>query len=304
MPDSTAANKVKPPRQSAPWLRALRVWQWSKNLLVFVPLVTSHRLLDLDALVGAGIAFVSFSLLSSGTYLFNDLRDVEFDRQHPRKKFRPIASGGIPEATARVVALMLGAASVAVALQLPPLFWGILGSYLVLTTSYTLRIKQIPLLDTVLLAGLYSLRLLAGHAAGGIPFSSWLLTFAFFIFLSLALLKRHSELLILTDSGQDEVLGRGYRADDQHLVRALGVGSGLLSVLVLMLYTNSPAVQKLYEQPQVLLLLCPLGICWIGRMWWLAERRLLHDDPVIFTLRDRWSYLLVGLAGLVMVAAK
>ena len=295
---------MKSPQKFAAWLRALRIWQWSKNLLVFVPLVTSHRLLEPDALAGAGMAFVSFSLLSSGTYLFNDLRDVEFDRQHPRKKFRPIANSEISFASARGGALVLGAATVAIALQLPPLFWGTLGSYLVLTTAYTLRIKQIPLLDTVLLAGLYSLRLLAGHAAGAISFSSWLLTFAFFIFLSLALLKRHSELLILTDSEQDEVLGRGYLSSDHPLVRALGVGSGLLSVLVLMLYTNSPAVQKLYEQPQVLLLLCPLGICWIGRMWLLAERRLLHDDPVIFTLRDRWSYLLVVLAGLVMVAAK
>ena len=168
-------------RQSGSWIRALRIWQWSKNLLVLVPLVTSHRLLDFEALAGAGLAFVSFSLLSSGTYLFNDLRDLEFDRQHPRKKSRPIASGEIPETTARVVALVLGGASAAVALQLSPLLWGILGSYFVLTTAYTLYIKQILLLDTVLLAGLYSLRLLAGHAAGDIPFSSWLLMFSFLI---------------------------------------------------------------------------------------------------------------------------
>ncbi len=286
------------------WCRSMRIWQWSKNLLVFVPLVTSHRLLELEAFIAACLAFLSFSLLSSATYLLNDLRDVDFDLRHPRKKRRPIASGEITALQARIAAVLLGAASLGAALMLTPIFLGTMASYLFLTTAYTLWVKKISVLDTVLLAGLYSIRLLAGHASVMIELSSWLITFSFFVFLSLALLKRHSELLILSEIDHDALQGRGYKYGDHHLVRTLGICSGLISVLVLMLYANSPAVQKLYAEPRYLLLLCPILTYWIGRMWIFAERKLLDDDPVIFTIRDRWSYMMVALAALVMVVAK
>jgi 4-hydroxybenzoate polyprenyltransferase/phosphoserine phosphatase len=285
------------------WLRLARIHQWAKNLLLFVPLVTSHRWTDGPALLALSLGFLTFGFVSSGTYILNDLIDIRNDRRHPSKRMRPIAAGEIAPLHGLVCAGSLFALAALICQWLPASYAMVLGGYSVLTLSYTFFFKKKLMVDVVLLAGLYTIRLIAGHAAGDIVYSVWLLAFAIFIFFSLALAKRYTELINPAIRGAGIVHGRGYQPGDEVPIASLGTGSGIISVLVMALYVNSPEVQKLYHHPMVLLGLCPLFLYWIGRIWMLAHRGALHDDPVIFALRDRDSYIVGALAGLVLVAA-
>jgi 4-hydroxybenzoate polyprenyltransferase/phosphoserine phosphatase len=291
-------------RRGAPWplLRSLRPHQWAKNLLVFVPLFTAHRLHDGMAFNAAALAFAAFCLAASATYVMNDLVDLEHDRRHPGKRRRALAAGELPLWVGTVLAPQLLLLAFVIALPLPPLFLAELALYVAGTTAYSLWLKRIVLVDVFTLAGLYTVRILAGAAAVDVPVSHWLLVFSLFIFLSLALAKRHAELSSLARRDAAEAHGRGYRAADRNMVGIFGVACGQLSVLVFALYITSPEIRVLYTRPLLLWIACPIFLYWIARIWLLAYRDALHEDPVVFALRDPVSWLL-GAATIATVLA-
>ena len=287
---------IFPPRQGRPraLLRALRPHQWAKNVLIFVPLLAAHRIGDFAALRAVLLAFAAFCLCASSVYILNDLLDLESDRAHPRKSKRPFASGDAPVAAGLGLAPCLLAAATAIALTLPSQFLLVFATYYMLTLGYSIVLKGKLLIDTLTLAGLYTLRIVAGAAAAAVPLSFWLLLFSVFLFLSLAFVKRYAELDSLRRQGKLRAAGRNYHVEDLSILRSLGTAAGYLSVLVLALYINSPDVQMLYHHPKVIWLLCIAMLYWISRIWIVAERGWLHDDPVVYALKDRMS-LLTGL---------
>lgn len=287
----------------AAWGRALRVHQWLKNLLVFVPLLAAHAFTELSTLGQALLAFAAFSLCASGVYVLNDLLDLPVDRAHPRKRFRPFASGELSLAHGMVASPLLTAAGFLLAWLCSPAFFAVLAIYCVTTLAYSLHLKRVHMLDVMLLAGLYTIRIIAGGVAVGVPLSFWLLAFSMFLFLSLAMLKRYTELSALTPGKDDELHGRGYAGGDLPLLQSLGGSAGYLSVLVLALYINSPESLDLYSTPQALWFLCPLLLYWISRSWSLVRRGRMHDDPVVFAVTDRTSLAIAGLCGLVVIWA-
>lgn len=285
------------------WLRAIRVYQWPKNFLVFVPLLAAHQFTDVVAAIQALGAFLAFSLCASGVYVLNDLLDLESDRLHPRKRFRPFAAGDLSLLHGMAAAPLLTFFGFALAWWWSPKLLPVLIVYYLATLAYSLRLKQVHMLDVMLLAGLYTIRIIGGAVAVGVPLSFWLLAFSVFVFLSLAMLKRYTELFGLVAAGRQEVSGRGYTGDDLSLLQALGGSAGYLSVLVLALYINSPESMALYSQPQVLWLLCPLLLYWISRAWSLVRRGRMHDDPLVFALTDRVSLATGALFVLVILVA-
>jgi 4-hydroxybenzoate polyprenyltransferase len=285
-------------------LLALRPHQWSKNLLVFVPLLLTPDLLgDAARHVQALLAFIAFSLCASAGYVVNDLRDLEADRAHPLKRTRPFASRALSTRSgiALIAGLLLMAGSVA--LGVGSLFCLLLALYLLATLSYSMWLKRMLLVDIIVLAGLYTLRVLAGAAAVHITPTPWLLEFSLFIFTSLALVKRYSELQLLAELDMPIVQGRAYRVEDRDLVAMLGTSSACLSVLVLCLYINSQDVQAGYAHVGLLWLLCPLLLYWVGRLWFLAARGELPGDPVAFAIKDPSSLITGMLSAAVLGAA-
>jgi 4-hydroxybenzoate polyprenyltransferase len=282
--------------------RALRVHQYSKNALLGVPLVTAHLILDVSAWLNLIIAFLCFSMLASATYIVNDLHDLPLDRKHKTKRFRPLASGDLSIPLGICFALLLSGLSFGLTLAfLPRLFLVFLLIYTVLTLAYSFDLKRRLIVDALTLAMLYTLRIIAGAAAISVALSEWLLMFSLFLFVSLALLKRAIELDGITDGKR--IPGRGYLPSDADIIRSIGPTSGLLSVLVFTLYINSPAVTKLYSTPQMLWLLCPLLIYWITRIWFLANRGQVNQDPIVFALMDIRSYVVAGFAGVILFLA-
>ncbi|MGD0960278.1 MAG: UbiA family prenyltransferase [Methylomonas sp.] len=286
-----------------PILKALRPHQWAKNVLVFIPLAAAHKLGDSLSLEHALISFVSFGLCASSVYLLNDMLDLEVDRLHPRKCRRPFASGQLSITTGFFLIPLLLAATIYSAATLPPLFWLVLGGYYLLTLAYSFALKRIVLIDTITLAGLYTARIIAGATAIDVPLSFWLLLFSVFLFFSLALLKRYAELDAMLRHGKLKAAGRGYHIEDLPILHSIGTSSGFLCVLVLALYINSPAIVPLYRHPQVIWLLCVLLLYWISRIWLKAHRGEMHDDPVVFALKDRNSQLIGVCAALVIFFA-
>jgi 4-hydroxybenzoate polyprenyltransferase/phosphoserine phosphatase len=282
------------------WLALIRPHQWVKNLILFVPLVTSHKIGHWDLLANATFAFCAFCFGASAIYVLNDLLDVESDRHHATKSQRPFASGALPLQAGLALFPVLAVVGLLLSLLLPAGFVAVLLGYLVAATFYSSHFKQAPLLDVFVLAGLYTLRLVAGHEATGVAYSVWLLAFSMFIFLSLALVKRFIELNTAREQGRLNIKGRGYQPDDLALVSSLGATSGYISALVLALYVNSADVRELYHHPALLLLICPLMLFWISRVWLVAHRGQMHEDPIAFALCDRVSYL-VGFLILVVV---
>jgi len=295
-------SEVFPPPRSVwrTWAALLRPHQWVKNLIVLVPLLTSHKITQAGLLADAALAFCAFCLGASAIYVLNDVLDVESDRHHATKSQRPFAAGVLPLQAGLVAFPILAGAGIFLACFLPIGFMVTLIMYLVIAALYSCQLKQVSLLDVFVLAGLYTLRLAGGHEATGIAYSVWLLAFSMFIFLSLALVKRFLELNAARQQNQNDIKGRGYQADDLAMVSTLGVTSGYLSVLVLALYVNSNEVRALYRHPTLLLLICPLMLYWISRAWMLAHRGQMHEDPIVFALRDRVSYLIGFLILLVL----
>jgi len=276
----------------AAMLKAMRLHQWMKNILVFVPLMTAHQYADVQRDALALMAFVIFSLTASSVYLLNDLVDVQDDRHHMRKRNRPFASGALSLVMGWAAwPLLLMAAVVLSVLFMPVLFSVSLCVYFVLTVAYSLSLKQLAVVDVLTLAALYTLRLIAGAAAVDVAASFWLLLFSMFIFLSLALIKRYSELKVAREAGKTGALrGRGYQPEDLELVSSLGGSAGFIAVLVLALYIQDGQAAQLYATPQLIWLACPVMLFWISRAWLIAHRGRMHDDPIVFALKDKVSW--------------
>ncbi|MCZ2497390.1 UbiA family prenyltransferase [Xylophilus sp. Kf1] len=270
--------------------RALRLHQWAKNLLIFVPLFAAHRLTG-EGVAQCVLAFLCFGACASSVYLLNDMLDLPEDRQHRSKSRRPLAAGTFPVFHALVLmpALLLGAFGLAL-VALPLFFAGVLLGYYLLTLAYSFGLKRIVMVDVVALAMLYTVRVIAGAAAVRLPTTFWILAFCVFLFLSLAFVKRYTELYDAHQQGSTrKALGRGYVATDFPLLGSLGTAAGYLSVLVLALYINDSTAQSLYPHPQVMWMACPLLLYWLSRVWLLAHRGQMNDDPIVFALRDRAS---------------
>ncbi len=287
------------------YLKALRLQQWSKNVLVFVPVVMSHQFLEAVPMLHAILAFLCFGLVASSIYLMNDIMDLHQDRRHPTKHKRPFASGAIPISHGLLLFPVLVGLALFLASQLPPMFAVTMAVYFTLNLGYTFYLKRKLLVDVLALSGCYTLRILAGNAAGPIEISNWLLAFSMFIFLSLALVKRYVELDTVETDQPDEkrVMGRGYRKGDLDMLSQLGVASGFAAVIVLALFVEGAGKSGLYKHRELIWLVCPIVLYVIGRIWVLAKRRELPDDPIYFIIKDWRSHLMGGIVAFVFFLA-
>ncbi|TDY25421.1 4-hydroxybenzoate polyprenyltransferase [Paraburkholderia sp. BL6665CI2N2] len=280
--------------------KSLRLHQWLKNLLIFVPLLAGHHIASLPLVALALVAFLVFGMCASSVYLLNDLLDLEDDRHHPVKCRRPLASGAMPLLLGVLLFPALLAVSFAVAwVFLPWRFCVVMLAYYVLTLAYSLALKRQVIVDVVVLAALYTTRIIAGVTAIGVHLTFWLLAFSMFIFLSLALVKRYAELYAMQKDGRANVRGRGYLASDLPLLSSLGAASGFVAVLVLALYIQDHDTTILYRHPQVIWLSCPLLLYWISRIWIITHRGNMRDDPIVFAARDLTSLVVIALCGVV-----
>jgi 4-hydroxybenzoate polyprenyltransferase/phosphoserine phosphatase len=290
----------------AGWARALRLHQWLKNSLIFVPIFGAHRWSEAPLWLTAGAAFLAFGLCASSVYILNDLLDLPDDRRHARKRNRPFASGLIPVTSGILAVPLLLTASIALAaFTLPALATGVLGFYYCVTLAYSLSLKRKMAIDVIALAGLYTLRLVMGAAATGLALSFWLLSFSMFMFLSLALVKRYAELFHARQRSLGaKTPGRGYFPEDLPIVASLGTAAGYLAVLVLAFYINDPHTLELYRRPEVIWLSCPLVLSWITRVWMLTHRGEMHEDPLVFATKDWKSLTTALLLGITLIAAR
>jgi 4-hydroxybenzoate polyprenyltransferase len=285
------------------FLRAIRVYQWVKNGLVFLPLLAGHHLDDVSKVLDSILAFVAFSLCSSGTYVINDLLDLEADRRHPTKKHRSFASGDLTVKVGLIGTPFLLAAGLGLSLLLPLGFTFILIAYFVAALAYSLYLKKLVIVDVLLLALLYTSRIIGGGLATEIWISNWLLVFSMFLFLSLALLKRFAELQNVLSNAKEADKSRGYSTADREQLASMGSASGYMTALVMGLYINSEDVNALYAHPEFLWLICPLILYWISRAWLIARRGGMHDDPVVFAIKDKASYAVALLTAIILVFA-
>lgn len=292
---STAGLKV--------YFKAIRAYQWVKNILLFVPLLTSHQWTNFSLVERDVFGFLAFSLCASGGYLFNDLLDLPADRHHPRKRHRPLASGQLSILTGSALMLLLPLAGLLIAGFLGPVFGLMALLYLVLSVSYTVHLKGYVLIDVLVLAALYTLRIVAGAEIIHVRLSFWLLAFSVFLFFSLALIKRTSELSLLSANGSGSASGRDYHVSDLSSLRDMGIASGYLTILVVALYVNSPEVAALYRRPQVLWLTCIGLFYWISRLWLKTGRGEMTDDPIVFALKDSGSRYIALAMALVIACA-
>ena len=282
-------------------VRAMRPHQWSKNLLLLVPLLLSHAV-SVEALTAGLIAFCSFSLAASGTYIVNDLLDIESDRNHPKKRMRSFAAGDLSPITGVAAVVLFLTLAFALTRGLPVSFGIWLLLYVGVTLAYSAQLKRIPIVDVLVLSGLYTLRLLAGSSATGSHISHWLGGFSIFLFFSLAMAKRFAELENLLASQSVPKNGRGYILADIEQLRAFGTASAFAAVVIFANYISGSDVIVLYRNPTLLWLIVPLMILWLCRVWLLASRGELDEDPVVFALTDRMS-LLIGVATVAVTAA-
>lgn len=285
-----------------PFLKALRPHQWVKNILIFLPILTAQQF---DMVWFAIIAFVLFSLTASSVYVFNDLADLPADREHKRKRARPFASGDIPLAQGVIMGLgLLIFSFLASLIIMPPMFTLVLAIYFAVTVAYSFFLKRKLIVDIIVLAGLYTVRIIAGGAATGIVPSPWLLAFSVFLFYALAGVKRQAELIDQATQNKNSTPGRGYVASDVSVIQMVSISSGQAAVLVFALYLYSPSVAKLYNTPEVLWLICPILLYWLSRIAVLTHRGFMHDDPIVFATRDRISLLTAAIIVVIVFAAE
>jgi len=271
------------------WRKVFRVHQWLKNTLLFVPLLASHQLDNIQSLFTLILAFVSFSICASAVYITNDLLDLESDRRHPRKRLRPFALAAVPITLGLAISPILLIASLSLGLMVGSVFTAWLVIYFLLTTAYSLSLKRYALVDCLTLAALYTMRIIAGAAAVSITLSFWLLAFSVFIFLSLAFVKRYAELLVQAGIGNSHTHGRGYAVTDAPLIQNLGIAAGYAAVLVFALYLNGETIVTLYSRPEVIWCAVPLMLFWVSWVWMKAHRGEMHDDPMVFAIKDKVS---------------
>jgi 4-hydroxybenzoate polyprenyltransferase len=273
-----------------PYIKALRPHQWLKNTLVFLPMLAAHQL-DTHTFQLSLFAFVCFSLVASSVYVLNDLLDLAADRAHPRKRLRPFASGSIPIAHGTWMAAGLLILGGLLAISISPSFLLAMLAYYLLTTAYSLHLKRKIIVDICVLAGLYTMRILAGGVAAGITPSVWLLAFSIFFFFSLAAVKRQGELVDMAERGSLTAKGRGYHVEDLPIISMVGLASGYVAVVVMALYVNSPAVTELYALPPALWGICCVLLYWITRTVLITHRGSMHEDPVVYAAKDRVSQI-------------
>ena len=313
-PAHTFLEKASPIKA---WMKAIRIHQWAKNTLLFLPMLLAHALRP-ALMVAAFLAFLAFGFCASGTYIINDLLDIEVDRQHPRKRRRPFASGDLSAISGIVVVALFLVISVAIAIALPYVLANLapdlglkrpyhfltwLGIYAVTTMAYSLRLKRTVLVDVIVLSGLYTIRILAGSAATGVEASAWLGSFSIFFFLSLAFVKRFAELENLRERGGATAKGRGYNIGDIEQLRTFGSASGYVSVAVLTLYISNLDAAQLYSHTKRLWLLIPVLLLWISRLWFKASRGQLDEDPVVYAITDSRSLLLGAVVVAIVLSA-
>ncbi|HPI20957.1 MAG TPA: UbiA family prenyltransferase [Candidatus Kapabacteria bacterium] len=293
-------------------IKQIRVYQWVKNFLLFLPLIMAHRIEDYYSIISLFLGFISFSLAASAVYVINDIADIESDRKHPTKKNRPFASGKLPVSYGYILAPLFFIISLAIAiLALNIQFILILISYIILTTLYSLILKKLYIVDIIVLSFLYTLRIMAGAYTVDIPISIWLTEFSIFFFLSIATVKRYAELNIIKDNNENQASRRGYSVQDLNIMHQIGITTGFLSVLVLTLYINSKSSEyligkvgdNLYTKPELLWIIAVFALFWIMRMWFLASRKQLIDDPVSFFLKDKLTYILGFISVIILFLA-
>ncbi|KFL29960.1 UbiA prenyltransferase [Devosia riboflavina] len=284
------------------YVKMLRVHQWLKNLLVFAPAILAHQITNPEVLLPSLGAFVAFCAAASAIYIINDILDLPLDRQHATKRNRPFANGTLSIPFGLSVSAGLIAIAVVVCVFLPPVFALVIGLYVVSTTAYSLAVKRMLLIDVLCLAGLYTLRIIGGKAAADLPLSFWLIAFSMFFFLSLALVKRYVELQTSKVSERDRIAGRGYRPEDMAIVGQAGIASAFTATLVLSLYIQSQEIIGYYSSPWLIWPLVPIVLYIVIRIWILAYRREMHDDPVVFIATDWRSQIFVAFGALLMIA--
>ncbi|MEZ4742452.1 MAG: UbiA family prenyltransferase [Bdellovibrionota bacterium] len=284
-------------------IKILRPHQWSKNFLVFFPMILGN-IINIETVFNSFLAFVAFSLVASSGYVFNDLLDLNSDRKHHDKRRRPFASGDLSVLVGLALIPALFALSVSVSLNLPIGFLGMIIAYFILTISYSTKFKRVEIADVILLACFYTMRIFSGGIASGVDASVWLITFSSFFFLNLALVKRSAELRKKIDIGGKATLSRGYRLDDQPQLSMLGSVSGFISIVVLAMYVNSDVVRNLYKHPEYLWVMCVVLMYWISRYWLLTNRGLMSSDPVLFALKDRASWVSALIVGVSWIFAR
>ncbi|HEX4792944.1 MAG TPA: UbiA family prenyltransferase [Humisphaera sp.] len=286
-------------------LRAMRPHQWVKNLLIFVPLLLAHQLHDLNRIRAVLYAFWSFSACASAIYLINDLLDIEADRRHSRKRFRPFAAGTLGIPAGFVLSLILLVCALAIGAADSRAFLRDLILYLVVTIAYSFWLKRLLLVDVIILAALYTLRIIAGADAAAVELTMWLLAFSMFLFVSIAFAKRYAELIEIEEAGEVDAKGRAYRVTDLRIIESVGPASGYLAVMVFCNYLDSASsnVGRLYPHPHLLWLVAPIILYWITRIWFIARRGELDQDPIVFAIRDNRSYFCGLLAVLIVLAA-
>ena len=275
-------------------LRAMRPHQWVKNVLIFAPLILSFQFMDPELVIRALLAFIAFSLSASSLYIINDLLDIDSDRLHPKKKNRPFASGKLSMRWGIGQAIVLLVIAFVLAVYINTEFLVALIIYSVLSAAYSFKLKRVVLLDVSILAVLYTLRIIAGTFAVSLDLSYWLIIFSIFMFTSLAMVKRVSELYNLMLQDKEKVEGRGYVVKDREIILALGSASGFVSILVFALYIHDPFIVQRYTQPEWLWLIVPALLYWIGRVWIIAHRGKMDEDPIVFALHDKLSYAILA----------
>jgi len=274
--------------------KQLRIHQWSKNILVFVPAIAGHSLFEEGIFFEIFLAFCTFCLISSGIYIINDIHDIDSDRKHPINKDRPITSGQLPVNLALFISMIMFIIGAMLTLGLGFLFSIVISSYILLNIIYTCYIKQVIILDLILLMTFYTIRLLAGYVSLAVLPSPWLLSFSIFLFFSLGLLKRYIEIILLQEKNVVTISGRGYSLKDSNILMTMGVSSSIIAGLVLLLYTGSENVTVLYNRPIILIALVPIYLYWITWMWLMAERGKMESDPVIFAVKNKSTYIVLA----------
>lgn len=285
------------------WCKALRIHQWLKNLLLFFPLLAAHQVNNIESIAILLIAFVSFSLCASSVYITNDLLDLESDRTHPRKKHRPFASAKLSIAKGLAITPLLIVLSIILGTIVGKDFLVLLLLYLILTLAYSLLLKRLVFMDCLILTMLYTVRIIAGAAAVSLPLSFWMLAFSVFIFLSLALVKRYAELKVHLDAKKNDAHGRGYLISDILSLHIFGVSSGYISVLVIALYIRSEDIVSLYMYPKVIWSALPILLFWVSWVWLKAARGDMHDDPIVFAVKDKISLIVAGILIIIFLFA-
>ena len=270
--------------------KIIRPHQWVKNILVFIPMLMSHNL-NINNFILSTKAFIIFSLVASSIYVINDIVDIKSDKKHPYKKNRPLAAGLININQCKYIILSLLVFCFFFLIDIDNNFFILIVSYFIISNLYTFFLKKYVIVDLLILSSLYTIRIIGGGFITGISVSIWLLSFSIFFFLSLAAIKRQVEIINFKKNKKVKIAGRGYIVSDQKIINMISICSGYISILVLVLYINSPQVISLYSSPDILWGVCLIMLFWISRIMLMSSRKKIEDDPIVYAIKDKISYI-------------